>query len=196
MRTGKIQSLLKGDGMLLVSEQQSTLSVKVSLNAAKPGWWISLILMGFKLGSKIVMHARWTCDEDYCTRAKFHHKIQFHCKSRRKRHYSKQKCKPNWYFSLVHKNIGSSNCHMSLSYTTSILTNVFTYTISNYLSSPEMTFFPLPKIQLFCSCSLPLVSTYVGRDWLDCTKATAKRNFWSGSDSHPTFILHYNIQEK
>jgi hypothetical protein len=58
MRTGKIQSLLKGDGMLLVSEQQSTLSVKVSLNAAKPGWWISLILMGFKLGSKIVMHAR------------------------------------------------------------------------------------------------------------------------------------------
>ena len=57
MRTGKIPALWKRNGMLLVLEK-STYSVKARLTAAKPGSWISFILIGFKLGSKILMHAR------------------------------------------------------------------------------------------------------------------------------------------
>jgi hypothetical protein len=54
--TGKIPALLKRNGMLLALEK-SSYSVKARLTAAKPGWYISLILIGFKLGSKILMHA-------------------------------------------------------------------------------------------------------------------------------------------
>jgi len=57
MRRGKNPALLKRNRILLVLEE-STCSVKAKLTAAKPGWWISLILIAFKLGSKILMHAR------------------------------------------------------------------------------------------------------------------------------------------
>jgi hypothetical protein len=134
--------------------------------------WISLILISFKLGSKILMHARWMCDEDYCTKAKFYHKIQFRCKSNANVIIPNRSVKPNDIFSLVHKYIQSSNCDMSLSDIKPILTTSFTCEILNYFNSPEITFFPVVEIQLFSSRSLPLVSTYVGRDWLGCTNIT------------------------
>jgi hypothetical protein len=86
---------------------------------------------------------------------------------------------------LITLYIRLSNCHISLLYIKPILTTSFTYEIFNYLSSPQITFFPALEIQLFGSRSLPLVNTYVGRDWFDCTNATAQRNFFSDSDSHP-----------
>jgi len=72
--------------------------------------------------------------------------------------------KPNDIFSLVHKYIRSYTCHMSISYIKPTLTTSFTHEILNYLNSPEITFCPVLENKLFCSRSLPLVSTYVGRD--------------------------------
>ena len=68
------------------------------------------------------------------------------------------------YYLNVHFQGQSVNCHMSLSYIKPILTTSIAYEILNYLSSPEITLFPVLKIELFCSRSMPLVSTCVGRD--------------------------------
>jgi hypothetical protein len=57
MRTGKIPAVLKRNGTLLMLEE-STYMVKFRLTAAKPCCWMSLIVTGFKLGSKMLMHAR------------------------------------------------------------------------------------------------------------------------------------------
>jgi hypothetical protein len=113
---------------------------------------------GFKLEAKLLvdLHVTWKHNGNYCTTAKFYHKIQFRCKSICKRHYFEQGRESNWYF-LHGAQVQSSKL------SNAFLQTSFSSKTESYLNSPLITAWQLSGNAIWPQFPSASVSTGVGR---------------------------------